>query len=82
LKAEKKHQTIKCDRETSLAFQDGNLVIVADDRKPRGSTRKFREVYTNETGGHAEIFFTGSAELQIDNVEVFEIADFHPLLFY
>jgi NAD+--asparagine ADP-ribosyltransferase len=73
LKAEKKHKAIWCDSESGPWFFG---MRVSDNCNIKTeSWTSLREAYTNDTGVDDMEFFTGSAEFQVNEIEVFKITD-------
>jgi hypothetical protein len=78
LKAETKNKAICCDSTLGPGFSDitvqGNCNANTDS-----STGKFGSTYTNDTGLDEEIFFTGSKNFQVKEIEIFEISGSYTL---
>jgi hypothetical protein len=75
LKVEKKHEAIRCDSKRGPDFDD---MTVEDNCNTNTDslTGTFGSTYTNDTGLDEEIFFTGSKDFEVKEIEVFEISGF------
>jgi hypothetical protein len=74
LKAEKKHEAIRCHSNRGPYFWD--IQVSSDcNVNTESNTYDFGDNYTNNTGLDRQTFFTGSEEFQVKEIEVFEITD-------
>jgi hypothetical protein len=73
LKAENKHQAIRCESRSGPNFCD---IRVEDNCNANtNSYTHLGSIYTNDTRLDAEIVFTASRTFQVKEIEVFEITD-------
>jgi hypothetical protein len=75
LKAERKDGAIFCHSDSGPRFCDIRVCDNCVGPTQVGDTSGFGNVYTNDTGLEGMTFFTGSAYFQVEEIEVFEIAD-------
>jgi hypothetical protein len=75
LKAERKHQAIRCDSKYGPGFGIGNADICVYDNSNADtySYTRLGNTYTNDTGLDSKIVFTRSSEFKLKEIEVFEI---------
>jgi hypothetical protein len=73
LKAEKKDNAIFCDSNWSPHFYD--LCVLDNCNSNSNNWTNFGHNYTNDTGLDGSIFFAGSPDFRVKEIEVFEIVD-------
>jgi hypothetical protein len=73
LKAEQKHMAIYCDSTRGPTFYDIN--IYDNCNANTNSDTSLGWSYTNDTGLHANVVFTGSQYFRVKEIEVFEITE-------
>jgi hypothetical protein len=76
LRPEMKDSAIRCDADRGPVFGRGDLGVSSYcNSNTRSATGHFGSVYTNDTGINGGIFFVGSGNFMVKEIEVFEILD-------
>jgi hypothetical protein len=72
LKAKQKDETIYFNSDQDPHFSD---IMIWDNCNTKIISSSFGDSYTNNTGLDGNVFFTGSVDFQVKEIDVFEITD-------